>query len=69
MGVTLFNTFIYIAGHTTSAINLALIGTTAAPVFTVIISAVILKQGITPLRIAGLLFCIAGVVVLISKEI
>jgi drug/metabolite transporter (DMT)-like permease len=67
MGITLFNTFIYIAGHTTSAINLALIGTTAAPVFTVIISAVILKEGITPLRITGLLFCIAGVVVLISK--
>src|SRR5450432_1722944 len=25
MGITLFNTFIYVAGHTTSAINLALI--------------------------------------------
>ncbi len=67
MGITLFNTFIYIAGHTTSAINLALIGTTSAPVFAIIISAIFLKEIITPLRIAGLLFCIAGVVVLISK--
>lgn len=67
MGITLFNTFIYVAGHTTSAINLALIGTTAAPIFAIIISAIFLKESITPLRIAGLLFCIAGVVVLISK--
>ena len=67
MGITLFNTFIYIAGHTTSAINLALIGTTSSPVFAMIISAIFLKELITPLRIAGLLFCIAGVVVLLSK--
>ncbi|MGI8584247.1 MAG: DMT family transporter, partial [Chitinophagaceae bacterium] len=67
MGITLFNTFIYVAGHTTSAINLALIGTTAAPIFAIIISAIFLKESISPLRIAGLLFCIAGVVVLLSK--
>ncbi len=67
MGITLFNTFIYIAGHTTSAINLALIGTTSSPVFAIIISAIFLKERITPLRIAGLLFCIAGVIVLLSK--
>jgi len=67
MGITLFNTFIYIAGHYTSAINLALIGTTSAPVFAIIISAIFLNERITPLRIAGLLFCIAGILVLLSK--
>lgn len=67
MGITLFNTFIYIAGHTTTAINLALIGTTAAPIFAIIISAIFLKETIKRLRIAGLLFCIAGVLVLLSK--
>ncbi|MEJ7671606.1 MAG: DMT family transporter [Chitinophagaceae bacterium] len=67
MGITLFNTFIYVAGHTTSAINLALIGTTAAPIFAIIISAIFLKELITPLRFTGLLFCIAGVVMLLSK--
>lgn len=67
LGITLFNTFIYIAGHTTSAINLALIGTTAAPIFAVIISAIFLKENIAPLRIVGLLLCIAGVVVLLAK--
>jgi len=67
LGITFFNTFIYIAGHTTSAINLALIGTTASPIFVTIISAIFLKEPITPFRFAGLLLCIAGVVVLISK--
>lgn len=66
-GITLFNTFIYVAGHTTSATNMALIGTTAAPIFAIIISAIFLKEAITPLRIAGLLFCLAGVVFLLSK--
>lgn len=67
MGITLFNTFIYIAGHSTSAINLSLIGTTLSPVFAIILSAIFLKERITPLRIAGLLFCIAGVIELLSK--
>ncbi len=67
MGITLFNTFIYIAGHYTSAINLALIGTTSAPVFAIIISAVFLKETISRLRIAGLLLCLAGILVLLSK--
>ncbi len=66
-GITLFNTFIYVAGHTTTATNMALIGTTAAPIFAVIISALFLKETITPLRISGLLFCLAGVVFLVSK--
>lgn len=67
MGITLFNTFIYVAGHTTTATNMALIGTTAAPIFAIIISAVFLKERITGLRIAGLVLCIAGVVFLLSK--
>lgn len=67
MGITLFNTFIYVAGHTTSAINLALIGTTASPIFAIVISAVFLKEQITLMRLAGLSLCIAGVIVLLSK--
>ena len=66
-GIALFNTLIYIAGHTTSAINLALIGTTSSPVFTVILSALFLKERVPVLRILGLLLCITGVVVLISR--
>lgn len=66
-GVTLFNTFIYIAGHYTSAINLALIGTTSSPVISVLLAYFFLKERITPLRLSGLLTCIAGILLLLSK--
>lgn len=65
-GVTIFNTFIYLAGHYTSAINLALIGTTAAPVFAAILAAIFLKEKIGLLRIAGTVICIMGILYLLS---
>ncbi|WP_153800419.1 DMT family transporter [Foetidibacter luteolus] len=67
LGVTLYNTFLYVAGHTIPAINLALIATTSSPVFAIILAAIILKEKISWLRIAGLVLCIAGIVLLISK--
>lgn len=66
-GVTLFNTFIYVAGKYTSAINLALIGTTAAPVFVLIITAFILKQKILWNQVIGALICIVGIITLLTK--
>ncbi len=65
--ILLFNSFVYIAGHYTTAINLALIGTTTSPVFTIVLSAIFLKEYIQPLRIAGLIICIAGILVLLSQ--
>ena len=52
-GITLFNTFVYIAGHTTEAINMALLGTTTSPIMSVIL--------------ARMLICIAGILLLLSK--
>lgn len=66
-GVTIFNTFIYLAGHYTSAINLALIGTTSAPVFATVLAALFLQEKIGKLRIAGMLICFAGILYLLSK--
>ena len=66
-GVTLFNTFIYIAGKYSSATNLALIGTTAAPVFVLIISGLFLKQRIFANQILGALLCITGILLLLTK--
>ena len=66
-GVTLFNTLVYIAGHHSPAINLALIGTTSSPVFAIILAAIFLREPIKPLRIAGLLLCVAGIVILLSR--
>jgi drug/metabolite transporter (DMT)-like permease len=65
-GIALFNTLIYIAGHYSPAINLALIGTTSSPVFAIILAAVFLKERIKPLRIIGLITCISGIVLLLS---
>jgi drug/metabolite transporter (DMT)-like permease len=66
-GISLFNTFIYVGGHYSTAINLALIGTTSSPVFSFILSAIFLKEYIPPRRITGLLICLAGILVLLSK--
>ncbi|NCI46037.1 DMT family transporter [Sediminibacterium soli] len=66
-GVALFNTCVYIAGHYTSAINLALIGTTSSPIFSTIMAVVFLKERMTPARIIGFACCIAGVLLLLSN--
>ncbi|HEY0042554.1 MAG TPA: DMT family transporter [Flavisolibacter sp.] len=66
-GVSLFNTFIYVGGHTTSAMNLAIIGTTAAPVFVLFIAHLFTPEKATPFQIAGTLLCMAGILLLISK--
>ncbi|HUR12485.1 MAG TPA: DMT family transporter [Flavitalea sp.] len=66
-GITLFNTFVYIAGHYTEAINLALIGTTSSPVFALILAAVFLKERIGLLRVTGMLTCISGIFYLLSR--
>jgi drug/metabolite transporter (DMT)-like permease len=67
MGISLFNSFVYIAGHYTTAINLALIGTTSSPVIAIILAAVFLKEKLSWLKITGLVFCMAGVMYLLSK--
>jgi drug/metabolite transporter (DMT)-like permease len=67
MGVSLFNTFVYIAGHTSTAINLALIGTTSSPVISVILAHYFLKEHITWRRVVSISICLAGILFLLSK--
>lgn len=66
-GISMFNTFIYIGAHYTTAINLALIGTTSSPILSVLFAGIFLKEKIHLLRIAGMLVCIAGILVLLSN--
>lgn len=66
-GISLFNTFVYVAGHHTSAVNMALIGTTSSPVMSVILARIFLKEKVTPLRVVGMLVCIIGILLLLSK--
>ena len=66
-GVAMFNTFVYIGGHYTSAINLTLIATTTSPVIAVILARIFLKEQIGWLKTIGMLLCIAGVLFLLLK--
>lgn len=66
-GITLFNTFVYVGAHYTSAINLALIGTTSSPIMSVAFARIFLKEKIGWLKLAGMLLCITGVLFLLAK--
>lgn len=66
-GITAYNTLIYIAGTYIPAMNLALIGTTSSPVMSILLAAIFLKEAIKPLRIIGLISCITGILILLSK--
>lgn len=66
LGVTVFNTLVYFAGKTTSAINLSLIAI-SIPIFIVSLSRIIFKEKITTIKLIGIITIISGVLVLITK--
>lgn len=66
ISVTLFNTFIYLAAQSTSALNLSLIAITA-PLYVVILNRLINKEFLRKRQIFGLLTLFIGLVILISK--
>lgn len=66
-GIALFNTFIYVGAHHTSAINLALIGTTASPIIATVMARIFLKESIGWQKMVGLALCIAGVLYLLCR--
>ena len=65
IGVTIFNTLIYVAGHTTQAINLSLIAA-SSPLFIVLLSRLLYREPITRSRAAGVLISVTGVLILIT---
>jgi len=66
LGITIFNTLIYFAGHTTTAINLSLISITF-PVFIVILSRIFFRELLTVNKGIGIILVATGVVLLITK--
>lgn len=66
-GIALFNTFVYVGAHYTTAINLALIGTTSSPIIAIILARFFLKEKIGWRKMAGMILCIAGVLFLLAK--
>jgi drug/metabolite transporter (DMT)-like permease len=66
-GVSIFNTFIYVAGKYTTATNLALIGTTASPLFVLFLSALVLKNKPGRPQLMGAFICLSGILLLLTK--
>lgn len=66
LGITLFNTLVYIAGHSTEAINLSLIAITT-PVFIIIFSRIFFKEKISFLSTTGVTVTLSGILLLICK--
>jgi drug/metabolite transporter (DMT)-like permease len=66
LGITIFNTLIYFAGKTTSAVNLSLIAI-SIPLFIVVLSRIIFKEKVSNMKIVGIATIIIGVLVLITK--
>ena len=66
LGITVFNTLIYIAGHSTTAFNLSLIAITF-PIFILILSRILYKEHITFRKVIGILLVCFGVILIITK--
>ena len=65
-GVTTFNTLLYLAVHTTTAINVALIQTTM-PAVIIIISLILYGERISWIQAAGVMLCMTGAGVVVLK--
>jgi drug/metabolite transporter (DMT)-like permease len=66
LGITIFNTLIYFAGRTTTAVNLSLIAI-SIPIFIVAISRIAFKEKVSTRKMIGIATIIMGVLVLITK--
>lgn len=65
LGVTVFNTLLYKAAHSTSALNLSLIAT-STPVFIILLARFFLNEKLTVRKMGGLSVALAGVLLLIT---
>lgn len=66
LGVTLFNTVIYLAAHSTTALNLSLFAITA-PFYVVILNRIIFKESLSIRQIIGFVILVTGLLLLLSK--
>jgi len=66
LGVALFNTLVYQAGHSTEAINLALVAV-CSPIVIVILARLVSDERVTLRTLLGMALAAAGVLLLISE--
>ena len=62
-GIIIFNTFIYIAGKNTAALNMALIAATS-PIFTILLARIFLKEPMGTSKLIGIIAALTGVLLL-----
>lgn len=65
-GVACFNSFVYIAGHSTNAINMALLATTS-PIFTLLLVWLLRIETASLMRVFALVLAFMGVLCIISR--
>lgn len=65
-GITIFNTLLYMAMHTTTAINGALIQTTM-PAVIIVISLILYGERVSWIQAAGVMLCVVGAGVVVLK--
>ena len=63
LGISVFNTFLYMAAHTTTAINIVMLQT-AMPIVVVLATYLIFRDRVSPLQAFGILVSLAGTLVL-----
>lgn len=66
LGITSFNTLLYMAVHTTTAINGALIFTTM-PAVIIVISMILYREPVSWIQVGGVTLCVLGAGVVILK--
>ena len=66
MGISLFNTLLYQAAHTTTSNNIALIQTTM-PAMIVLLAVVFLKEQIRPMALLGVVISISGAMMVVAR--
>jgi drug/metabolite transporter (DMT)-like permease len=67
VGIAIYNTLIYTAGHYTTAINMALFGSTVHPIVSALLGAAIIHEKLHWKNITGIVICIFGTIYLLTK--
>ena len=67
VGIAIYNTLIYTAGHYTTAINMALFGSTVHPIVSALLGAAIIQEKLHWKNITGIVICIFGTIYLLTK--
>ena len=66
IGITFFNTAIYIGAHSVPALNMSLIAT-SSPLFTILLARVFFGEAITRNRLIGIAIVLCGILLLMAK--